>query len=223
MEFTFKIWASIKEFWPLYKKHFWSLFLMMIITMVVQFVGDKDNFPLMLVSFIVSLLISYIWIRFILNLIDKKDSNLFSKDVLPSLDQFWNFFKTLILYTLCVIGGFILFIVPGLYISGRLAFAIYLSVEKNQGGIATIKEAWKMTEGYGWIIFWKNFLIGLFIVVGFLVFFVGSFVTYPLGIMVMILMYREFYKFKMQNKEVPPTPEVVPELPKEITPEEIKQ
>lgn len=222
MKFEFKIWARVKEFWPLYKRHFWPLFLMMAITMIVQFFGGKDNFVLMFIAFVLSLLISYIWIRFVLNLIDKKDFNPFSKEALPSLLQFWNFFKTFILYTLCVFGGFILFIIPGFYVSGRLAFAIYLSVEKNQGGRVTIKEAWEMTEGYGWLIFWKNFLIGLFIAIGFVVFFVGSFVTYPIGIMVMVLMYREFSKFKMQNPKVDLAINVEPELPKAITEEEIK-
>jgi uncharacterized membrane protein len=216
MKFTFKIWDKIKEAWPLYKEHFGTLLVMMIITIVAQLIGVKDNFVLMIISFVVSLFVSYIWIRLVLNLVDKKSFNLFSKEALPSLTQFWNFFKTVILYMLCTLAGLILFIVPGFYVSGRLVFAVYLSVEKNKGSRVTIKEAWNMTEGYGWQLFWKNFLIGLFMVVGFVALFVGSFITYPIGMIVIVMMYREFLKFKKQNLGENSPAEFVNELPEEV-------
>jgi membrane-anchored glycerophosphoryl diester phosphodiesterase (GDPDase) len=134
-----------------------------------------------------------------LGILDKKKINLFSKEVLPSLSQFWDFLKTIILSSLCVILGFILFIIPGFYVSGRLLFALYISTEKNQGSVKTIKEAWKMTEGHGWQLFGKSFVIGLFVVLGFIALFVGSFITYPIGMIVIAMMYREFSKLKMNN------------------------
>lgn len=150
----------------------------------------------MVISYVVSILISYMWIRFVLNLIDKKDANPFKKESFPTLSQYWNLFKTMIIYSLCVLVGFILFIVPGFYVAGRLLFAVYISIEKNQGARVTIKEAWRMTEGYGWILFWKSFVIGLFIALGFIAFFVGSFITYPMGMIVMGMLYRDFLKMK---------------------------
>lgn len=200
MKFTFKIGNKIKEAWPLYKEHLGTFLLMMIITMVVQSIGSsKDNWVFAVISYIVSLLLAYVWTRFALGLIDKKVINPFSREAFPPFSQFWNLFKTIILYSLCVMGGFILLIIPGFYIIGRLLFAIYLSVEKNQGAIVTIKEAWKMTEGYGWKLFWKSFVIGLFIILGFIAFIIGLFITYPIGIIVMAMMYREFSKMKLQN------------------------
>lgn len=225
MNFTFKIGKKIKESWPLYKEHFGTLLIMTIATFVVAGVGQKENMVLSLIVTLVNILLSYLWIRLIFNIIDKKEFNLFSKEALPTLGQLWNFFKTSLLYALCVIVGFILLIIPGFYVLGRLMFAIYLSVEKNQGARASIKESWNMTKDYGWLIFWKSFVIGLFIILGFIALFVGSFVTYPIGFMVMIMMYREFVKFKSQNnsnqisttpisvepqvKEAPATTEVV--------------
>jgi len=198
MQFTFKIGAKIKEAWPIYKENFGTLLLLTVITAIVKIIGSSDNWTLIILSFIVGLLLSYIWIRFILDLVDKKESNPFSKKAIPTFLQFWNFIKTVILSSLCILAGFILFIVPGLYISGRLMFAIYLSIEKNQGARVTIKEAWNMTKGYGWKLFWKSFVIGLFMVAGFIVFFVGGLITYPLGLIVLIMMYNEFLRMKMQ-------------------------
>lgn len=199
MQFTFKIGDKIKEAWPLYRAHFSTLLLLMVVTMVTQFIGSNRSWVLIIISYVVSILVSYIWIRFILSLIDKKDFNPFSRNSLPSFLQFWNLFKTTILYALCVLAGFILFVIPGFYVVGRLLFAIYLSIDKNQGARVTIKEAWNMTRGYGWKLFWKSFVIGLFIAVGFIAFFIGSFITYPVGMIVMAMMYREFSKMKLQN------------------------
>lgn len=206
MKFTFKIGDKIKESWPVYKAHFSTFLLLMIITVIVQSIeSNKHNWVLSIIAYIFSIVLSFMWIRFILNLIDKKEFNVFSKEALPSFIQLWNLIKTTILYSLCVLGGLILLIIPGIYISGRLVFAIYLSIDKNQGGMPTIREAWKMTEGYGWLLIWKSFVIGLFMILGFIAFFVGSIITYPIGMMVMVMMYREFSKMKSQIPVSAPT------------------
>lgn len=197
MQFTFKIGDKIKEAWPICKAHFSVFLLLLVVTMIDNVIGLNHNWVLVVISYVISILLSYIWIRFILSLIDKKDFNPFSRESLPSFVQFWNFFKTMILYTLCVLVGFALFIIPGFYISGRLLFAVYLSIDKNQGARVSIKEAWNMTKNYGWKLFWKSFLIGLFIALGFIAFFIGSFITYPIGMIVMAMMYRKFSKMKL--------------------------
>jgi len=201
MKFTFNIIDKIKEAWPIYKVHFGTFLLLMIVTSVTQFVGANNSWVLNIISFIVGMLVSYIWVRFVLSLIDKKDFNPFHRESLPSLLQFWNLFKTMILLSLCVLGGFILFIIPAFYISARLMFAIYISIEKNQGARASIKESWDMTKGYGWKLFGKSFLVGLFIALGFVLFFIGSFITYPIGMIVFAMMYREFLRMKSPTAE----------------------
>lgn len=226
MKFTFKIGDKIKEAWPLYKEHWVALMVITIISLALQLGNYKRNsffWGMGLIFFLLGLMVSYIFIRLTLNIVDKKEYDPFSRKSLPSLTQFWNYFKTNILYGLCVFGGLILFIIPGFYVMGRLMFAIYLSVEKNQGARASIKESWNMTEGYGWVLFGKSFLIGLYIIVGFILFFVGSFITYPLGIIVFVMMYRDFFKMKLQNPiNVAPT-ETNSELLKESETEELKK
>ena len=175
--------------------------------MVVQFIGSNNNnndknWILIVISYILSILLSYIWINFVLSLIDKKDLNPFSRQSFPTLKQYWNLFTTMLLVALCVLVGFILLVVPGFYVAGRLVFATYMSVDKNQGGIKNVKEAWNMTKGYGWKLFWKSFVIGLFIMLGFVALFIGAFITYPIGMIVLLMMYREFSKMKL---ETPPT------------------
>lgn len=223
MTFTFKVWQKIKEAWPIYKQHFGTILIMSIVTMLAQFIGGvDDNFGLMLILYVVNLLITYVWVKYLLALIDKKEFNPFSKEALPTLMQFWNLIKTIILYMVFVIAGFVLLIIPGFYVTGRLMFAVYIQIEKNQGARLTMRETWEMTRGYGWKIFWKSLLIGLFMALGFIAFFIGSFITYPLGMIVLMMMYREFKKFKSIKEEIKEA-EVVnekkeDEVPPEATP-----
>lgn len=228
MQFTFKIGSKIKEVWQIYKENLVNLLLMTAVVFVISVISSRNNWITSLLSYIVSFLVFYVWVRFALALIEKKKFNPFTKEALPSISQFWNLLKTMILYSLCIIGGFILLIVPGLYLSGRLMFAPYLSVEKNQGARKSIKESWEATRGNGWKIFWKSFVIGLFMLVGFLALFVGAFITYPIGFIVMVMLYREFFKGNIQtntttDENVVKEAEVVKEQPADTIKEEIKE
>jgi len=165
---------------------------------VVQFLlqGKDTSWFIKILLYIFNLLFSYIWIRSTMDLVDKNTFSPFSIKTIPSYKQFWDFFKTSILSSIFILIGFILLIVPGIYISGRLLFATYLSVEKSQGSIKNISESWNMTKGYGWKLFWKSFLIGLFALVGFIALFIGSLVTYPIAMIVLVMLYRDFLKAK---------------------------
>ena len=100
-----------------------------------------------------------------------------------------------------IIPIFILFIIPSIYISARLFPAKYLSVDKTQGARKSVKEAWLMTKGNGWSITWKIILVALFVILGFLLFVVGFLVTFPLGMIVLAMMYKELAG-KTNNSEI---------------------
>ena len=257
MPFRFKVGAKIKEAWVLYKEHFGAMILIVLASGVLQIISQnysKDNKNLLISLFliIVSILISYIWIKSIMNLLDGKGFNPFTKESMPSLAAFWDFLKTNILISLCVmplfaiIGLIILFavitsqfapvafpiiliiamvlvlllIIPALYIIGRLFPAVYISVEKYQGARKTIKEAWTMTKGNAWNILGKSVLVGLFIFLGFIALIIGLAITYPVGMIVMVMMYRELVKFKTPSS-IPETV-IAPEIPKVEVKVEVK-
>lgn len=199
MKFTFKIGAKIKEAWPLYKENLGAFLILLLITFVSSSLGGKNNHILGFVLFFVNILISYIWICSILNLLDGKKFDPFVKETFPDLRQYWNFLSTGILSFIIIFIGFIFLIVPGLYFAGRLMFASYIALEKNQNAVDSIKESWDITKGYSWKIFGKAFIIGLFILAGFIALFVGSFITYPVGMIVFVMLYREFKKWRLVN------------------------
>jgi hypothetical protein len=78
-----------------------------------------------------------------------------------TLAQTWQDFKKLglkilgveILMGLSIVAGFILFIIPGIYIMGRVYLAPYLLVDKNVGITDAIKGSWNLTKGRMWPVY----------------------------------------------------------------------
>lgn len=204
MKFTFKIGEKIKEAWVLYKANLGIFLLLTLVTFILSSLGDRDGRGIFTTILsiavpLINIFVSYVWIRSIMNLLDGKGFKPFHKESFPDLTQYWNFISTGILSFIIIVAGFILFIIPGIYFAGRLIFATYIALEKNQNAFLSIKESWNMTKENAWKLFGKSFIIGLFVLLGLLALFVGLFITYPLGMLVLIMMYREFTKWRKEN------------------------
>lgn len=199
--FKFKIWDHIKQAWPIYKKNFGVLFLLSAVTVIISSMGSEDRLGVWPLASLVIFLLTFVWIKYSLSLVDANPYDFFTKKTLPTLKQYWNITKTIVLTSLIIIISSLFFIVPGLYVSGRLLFAIYLSVEKNQGARKSISDSWEMTRNNGWRVFWKSFVISLFMAIGFVFFGIGALVTYPIGYLVLGMMYRDFQKLKSSKNE----------------------
>lgn len=225
MPFTFKVGSKIKEAWPLYKDNLGMFLLLLVATFAFQMIGEISDKSIILsiLLMLVSIVFSYIWAKSGLDLTAGKPLSPFSKETLPNLSQLWDFIKTNILLMLCVLGGAILLIIPAFYVAGRLFPAMYLSVEKSQGARKNIKEAWAMTKGRGWYILWKSFLIGLFVLLGFLALVVGAIITYPIGMIVSVMMYREIVKSKSGDVAVSSNDPIITEVKVEEKIEEVKE
>ncbi|WP_235557300.1 hypothetical protein, partial [Methyloglobulus morosus] len=55
-----------------------------------------------------------------------------------------------ILYTIAVIGGFILLVIPGIIVSLSMVLSIYFIVLDSLGGYASIKASHKLVWGHWW-------------------------------------------------------------------------
>lgn len=219
---SFKIRENIKEAWQLFKNNLSTFFLILALLYVAESVSEKDNIILSIIVSIVGIFVSYMIIKFLLSIIDKKEFNIFSKKSLPTLRQLWKFFATYIIVVITGMGSFLVFFIPaffilsktiiltsivkilfgfsviglivGIYFAVRLMFALFIVIDEEKGIIESIKESWNITKGNFWKIFWKTFLIELFMVIGFLLFFVGAFITYPIGMILFTMLYRHFKK-----------------------------
>lgn len=232
MKSTFKVGQKIKEAWPLFTNNLAVFFLIFAFIFASEVISKKGGFFLFLIFIIISIFISYMIIRFLISIVDKKEFNPFSKSSIPTLNQLWNFIKTYILSFVIGMVTMLIFIIPAIllfspinilassssafpffigtmvlsllveiYISTRLTFAVFISVDKNQGARKSIKESWNMTKGNFWDIFLKLLVIGLFSIVGILALFIGILITYPIAMILMVMLYKYYKGIKEGHKE----------------------
>lgn len=179
------------------------------------------------------LVTNFIWIKLILDVLDGGKFKLFSKQLFFSFLKFWNFIKTKIIislflfvpiYLLSLIMSanpkketsiliMVILFIYSIYLTVRLFPAMYLSLDKNQGAIKNINEAWNATKDNYLDILGKLFLIsvfiatvslpliigliieyGIIIILGFIILITGLIVTFPMGSLLMVMLYREIMK-----------------------------
>lgn len=82
-----------------------------------------------------------------------------------SLPKIVNLFLAVIMVSLIFFVGFLLLIIPGIYLSIRLSFTFYEIAVENCSAIEGIKRSWELTKGHWWFIFGTSLLIGLVIMI----------------------------------------------------------
>ena len=106
-----------------------------------------------------------------------------------------------ILYSLAVLIGLVLLIVPGVYLALRLQFYMAFIIEEDAGIMDSLKRSWEITQGQTMQLFliWLTMVgIGL---LGCILFFIGVFVAMP----VIYMMYC--YTFRKLNTVTISVPE----------------
>ncbi len=126
--------------------------------------------------------------RILLNLVDGQDAEfslLFSGG-----DIFVPVFIAYVVFMIMFFIGFILLIIPGLYIAARFGLFMYAIVDKRLTWQDSLKASSDITEGRRLSYFIKMILIGLLGVAGVLALGIGLLVTVPLATVMMTYLYR---------------------------------
>lgn len=66
-----------------------------------------------------------------------------------------------ILQFLAIFGGFILLIIPGIWLSVRLLFSNLVLIDEDKRGVAALKRSSELVKGYWWDVFLLNLVAGL--------------------------------------------------------------
>ncbi|MDP2637255.1 MAG: hypothetical protein Q8P03_01430 [bacterium] len=66
-----------------------------------------------------------------------------------------------ILTTLAVLGGFVLFVIPGLVLSLWLTFAPYILFTENKKGLSALTASYAYIKGYWWSVVWRIVFLGV--------------------------------------------------------------
>lgn len=98
-----------------------------------------------------------------------------------------------ILFTIAVVIGTVLLIVPGIYLALRLQFFTAFIVEEDCGIMESLKKSWALTEGQVMPLFLLALAMIGIAIVGCILFFVGLIVAIPLIYMM------QYYTFRKLN------------------------
>lgn len=139
-----------------------------------------------IVSIVSSIFIVKIGLRLYENL------NIGSLDFLPfSSSLFFKFLLGYILYTVVVIVGFILLIVPGIYLAIKYQYVQYLIVDKNLDVFEAFKESGKMTDGHKWNLFLLVLLFLGITILGVMALGIGLLISIPILIVAQAYVYKK--------------------------------
>jgi len=102
-----------------------------------------------------------------------------------------NYIGTVFLRGLIILGGFLLFIIPGIIWSVKFQYASYLVVDKNLGPMEALRKSSALTQGIKWQLFFFNIILMLVNLLGVLSFFIGLLVTIPVTMLAFAYVYRK--------------------------------
>jgi uncharacterized membrane protein len=182
----------LKEAWGITKKYYWVLLIFITITISVSMALSQDidkpqNILLSIASVIASIIFGFwskrlaVWVA---NNREFKFINIFE-----GFGNFKNYFITSLIYSLIVLGGFILLIVPGVIWSLKYFMAPYYAIDKGMNYKEALKTSANATNGYKKNIFVFILLMALIIVVSIIPLFLGLLISIPLAFVASGLLY----------------------------------
>jgi len=204
MEKKFTIKESLSYAWESYKKNL-SLFIpIMLVMAALQIIGavfgynidpvtgqESGYVSVSMLLWLVGIITSIGLIAIGVGVYDGKKmpaSALFTS--CTSLKQFFFYIIVYILYSLIMIGGLLLLIVPGFVWMLKYYFCTYFVVDKNYGPIEALQASGKITYGHKWQLLGFTCVVILLNLLGLLAFVVGLFVTVPMTILAYAYIFR---------------------------------
>lgn len=121
----------------------------------------------------------------------QRDEPVEFSDLLAGFREFGRALGVYVLYSLAVVIGLILLVVPGLVLAVGLWPALYLVLDDDLGVTDTLSKAWAMTKGHRWRLFALGVVLFFFTLLGLLALIVGVVVTGALATLVSAAAYEE--------------------------------
>ncbi|MDP6792463.1 MAG: DUF975 family protein [Anaerolineales bacterium] len=133
------------------------------------------------------------------------DETVSFRDMFAGFSKFRTLFLTFLLYTLAIIAGIILLIVPGIILLLALWPAFLIVMEDDLGPVEAIKAAWALTRGYKWKIFVLSLVGFAVLIIGVLALGVGLFVAGPVIEIAKMATYDELRQASKESEQPLPT------------------
>ncbi len=180
--------SLFSEAWELYKEHWRVLVEIILLPALVMALGYVLRGIALgsLFSLLGSLLIFIGWILFSFSVV----TVIFSLHHKTGVDAsyqatikwFWPFVWLIILEILAVAGGFVMLIIPGIWLAFSFSFAVYVFVVEQRRGLDVLRQSKEYVKGYWWAVVGRVVLLGLaFSVIGAVVKFCAAFLAGTIG------------------------------------------
>ena len=118
---------------------------------------------------------------------------------------FFKFLLAYLLYLIMLSIGFILLVVPGIYLAIKYQYAQYLIIDKDMDVIEAFKESGRITQGHKWNLLAFALLLLAVFVIGVLVFIVGILVAIPVMVIAAAYVYKKLSSnISMEEAHTPP-------------------
>ncbi|XKT74966.1 MAG: glycerophosphoryl diester phosphodiesterase membrane domain-containing protein [Patescibacteria group bacterium UBA2103] len=185
---------AYKTAWNKFMERPWFLFSLGVGVWVLLFLGSSSNAAFTALGYII-----YGGYLGVLMMHMKGEQIVF--DDLFSLDNRWISFVFMgMIKAVFLLLGFLLFIIPGIYLMVKWMFAEYLVIEKGMRPMEALRKSSEMTKGHRWKLFFFALASILVMLVGTLLLFVG---VIPAGIIVVLATISIYKKLlNSSNQEV---------------------
>lgn len=142
-------------------------------------------------SIVVSYPLYFGAILFALDIVDGKAPDL--SRVFAPFKRWFGVVGSLLLLTLLLGIGFVLCLVPGIYLAGRLFYWPLLVADRKMGVMDSFSYVWDRQGPYAWAMFGMYFVSSLLAAVGILGLGIGIFFTVPMALLTLACQYRAMY------------------------------
>ncbi|MEK7665817.1 MAG: hypothetical protein AAB337_02990 [Patescibacteria group bacterium] len=197
---TFSIEKELIQAWQLVKKD-WKFFATLSLVVVLvygisQFLIEffKQDAPLLgilltIISLVIYTILEMGFITIGLNALDGKPKKI--ADLFRTTKPFWAFIAMSTLYSLMVLIGSFLLILPGIYLYVMGSMAGPLLLERKLGPIEAIKQSFRITKGHFWKLLWFSIVLTLINILGVLLLGVGLLLSMPVTLIALLSVYRK--------------------------------
>ncbi len=195
----------ISQAWQLWKNHIvfsWKVLGVIVLVTIVFSILDPngDSALISLLSMVVTLFFELGAFALFLKLIRTGQEGKI-EEILGQKDIYLQALIGNVIYYIMMVIGFILLIVPGIYVFVRFMLLPYVFVDQKLGWQEALKEASRLSEGYRWNLLGFALLLILINFVGALLLLVGLLVSIPVSAMAMAMAYEHIKKEKDGVKE----------------------
>ena len=213
VEEGFSVEESFKVGWEIFKDNIGMMILAVIIIFGLQIVSEiisqvfinvgqnSLSMVISLVSAIAQIIIEIGVVNIFLRAYDKKEIRI--GDLFSRTDRVWVFIGAGIIMNFIIMGGGILFLVPGVVAMVALSPVTILAVDRKMGAMEVIRTSWEITQNNKGNLFVFMIVAIIFNFLGLIALGVGLLVTSPVTFLAMVHIYRKLFAQAERRNKIP--------------------